>query len=70
MAPDQVAILHVKGLIVHEIDYFTPDQVGGLKSHATKDGMDQGVHLMKNSKFFMSSKLCGELSHATKDAMP
>jgi hypothetical protein len=71
-------ILHDKGLLLPEIGYFSPSEVGGLKagplgglkSHATDDGME---HLKKNNEYSMPTKKRGQLgalkSHATDDGM-
>ena len=47
---NQVKLLHDKGLLLPEIGYYTPSQVGGMKSHATDNGMEQGQHWMKNGQ--------------------
>jgi len=49
-------IIGDKGLATPDIQYLTPSQVGGIRSHATSPGKSQGEHTMANGKVSMSSR--------------
>ena len=58
-------IIGDKGLATPDIQYLTPSQVGGIRSHATSPGKSQGEHTMANGKVSMSSKERGIASNVT-----
>ena len=49
-------IIGDKGLATPDIQYLTPSQVGGIRSHATSPGKSPGEHTMANGEVSMSSK--------------
>jgi len=62
-------IIGDKGLATPDIQYLTPSQVGGIRSHATSPGKSPGEHTMANGEVSMSSRERGaagaKASHAT-----
>jgi hypothetical protein len=58
-------IIGDKGLATPHIQYLTPSQVGGIRSHATSPGKSQGEHTMANGKVSMSTKERAAASNAT-----
>ena len=66
-APNHVALLHERGLLTKDIRYFTPNQVGGMNTHATDPGRAKGEHVMSNGRVSLSSFARSSLANVTDD---